>query len=235
MSRAVAAVLALAMFERPTAATAQRLSDACPAAPAPASPETYLEAGRAWHSWRATNLSARGPLAAESALVALRALESMGNDAALAELLARVQGGDSVPELLAIVARHEARQGRWAQALSAWRRVLALSTAPALREEALVRQAVAFGALGRADSARAAWSRAAQALPGIADWLLLRQAEFEDDTIVAFGIMAGMRTPGARTHALERIARRRQSEGNLGGALAAWDQLKRPLDMARVE
>lgn len=234
MRCAVAAVLALAPIGRPAAASAQAAEESCPLVPS-AGTTRYLAEGRHWHAWKSVAVTSRGPIAAESAMVVLRALEGMANDAAIAELLGRVRGGDSMPELAVLVARHEFRQGRWAQALAAWRRVYSMATADSLRQEALVRQAEAFAASGRADSARRAWSRAAQVSPGVSDWLLLRYAELEPDTVVAFGIMAGMRTPGARSHALALVARRRQEAGNLGGALEVWRQLNLPLEQARVE
>jgi soluble lytic murein transglycosylase len=152
------------------------------------------------------------------------------------ELLRGVRDGDSLPELVALGARADERAERWEAAAAKYRALAEHPAAPpAMRAAALARLGVVFDALGRRDSAASAWRRAAQALPDIADWLAIRRAELEPDTVIAFAAVSGARTPGAAQRADDLIARRRVAAGNLRGALEALRRPGRTLDLARVE
>ena len=169
-------------------------------------------------------------------MLRLRIAEGLEQWSQVDEILARVRGADTIPDILAVAARQDERGERWAAAEARYRRLGALAgTKPALKASAAVRLAVAFERLALPDSAAAAWRRAAQALPDLSDWFATRRAEFEPDTSLAFASVAGMRSPGAAENADDFLARRRVSAGNVGGALDIYLRRGRTLDAARLE
>jgi soluble lytic murein transglycosylase len=211
--------------------------DSCAAPPA-ASVESLVAAGRFWHAWRA-----EAPLPGDShplrpgdALLRLRIAEGLEQWSQVDEILSRVRGSDTIPDLLATAARQDERSERWVSAAARYRRLTESSRAkPALRATAAVRLAVVFERLSLPDSAAAAWRRAAQALPDLSDWFAVHRAEFELDTSLAFASVAAMRSPGAVQSADDFIARRRLAAGNPQGALDLYLRHGRLLDAARVE
>ncbi|MBI1723118.1 MAG: transglycosylase SLT domain-containing protein [Gemmatimonadetes bacterium] len=214
-----------------------RALETCPVVRAPASADTLLIAGRYWHALQVVPPPPPSrPLAAGDALLHAVIAEGLGRTARVDELVRRAQGGDSLPELLALAARADERAGRWALVEAKYRRLAQLPSAPpAMRAAATVRLAMALQQLGRLDSAIAAWRQAAQALPEIADWLALARAEIQRDTAVAFASLSAARTPGAAQRADLLVARRRLTAGNLRGALDVYRRLGRTLEIARVE
>lgn len=229
--------LALAVPVADSARVVPVAPDSCAAPPA-ASVESLVAAGRYWHAWRALPALPRDarPLRSHDALLRLRIAEGLEQWSQVDEILARVRGADTIPDVLAVAARQDERGERWAAAAARYRRLAALAgTKPALRASAAVRLAVAFEKLALPDSAAAAWRRAAQALPDLADWFAPHRAEFEPDTTLAFASVAGMRSPGAAENADDFVARRRVAAGNLGGALELYLRHGRLLDAARLE
>ncbi len=230
-------VAALVVATSPSAAVAQLRSDTC--APPPRHDALgYLAEGRYWHASRVAPPLPRPPrpLDAAAALLQLRIADGLGLSGGADEILARVRGFDTIPQLLAIAAAEDERAGRWTAATARYRRLAALPHAgPALVATATVRLAVMGERRGLRDSAAAAWRRAAQALPEVADWFALRRAELEEDTALAFASAADARTPGAAERADDLVARRREREGNFAGALALYLKRGRLLDAARVE
>lgn len=199
---------------------------------------SLVAAGRYWHAFRVAPPLPRPPraLSPGEALLHLRIAEALGMDARVDEILARVRGADTIPEFLAAAARRDERAGHWAAAVVRYRRLAALPGAGlALAATGAARLAVMLERRGERDSAAAAWRRAAQVVPEIADWFALRRAELEDDTALAFASAADARTPGALERADDIRARRREAAGNLKGALEIYLRRGRALDAARVE
>jgi len=162
--------------------------------------------------------------------------EGLGQWSRVDEILPRVPGADTIPELLLVAARRDERAARWAAAAARYRRLAALPGVRApLRAAAAVRLAVVSERWDRPDSVAVAWRRAAQALPDLADWFALHRAEFESDTALAFASVVSPRTPGAAERVDDFVARRRLDAGNIRGALDLFLRRGRLLDAARAE
>jgi soluble lytic murein transglycosylase len=215
----------------------QSPEDRCDPPSPPLSAESLATLGRFWHaSGLVGEVPSRGPLEPRSVLLHARIAEGLSQSERVDELLARLVG-DSLPELIALGARADERAGRWAAAETKYRRLLGMGDAAGegLQRAASVRLAMVLEAQGKRDSAEAAWRRAAVETPEIADWLNIRRAELETDTVVAFATVSGARTPGAERRAELFMADRRVAAGNLTGALAVYRRYGRLLDLARVE
>lgn len=194
--------------------------------------------GRFWHAERAARPLPRPPRAVSASLGLLHARirAGLGRWSEVDEILHRVRRADALPEAVALAARAAEQLQDWAAAEAGYRRLAAMPAAPpVLRVPALVRRAFVFEKLGRPDSAGAAWRRAAQGLPEIADWLAIHRAEVEPDTALAFASVADSRSPGSALRAGLLVAQRRIDAGNPAGALEVYRRLARPLDVARVE
>ncbi len=213
------------------------LTEACVARPV-AQLDSALAYGQWWHAFRLTRPLPARPLRqpAAAVLVHARIAEGLGRWDAVDSLLRRASGGDSLPAFVALAARADEQGERWAAAADKYRRLLRLPRVDEpTRAAATVRLALNYERLGRFDSASAVWRRASQALPEIADWLALRRADHERDTVLAFATLAGMRSPGAERRAAVVLAERRLRAGNREGALEIFRRLTQPLDVARVE
>jgi len=222
----------------PVGAERRAVDSAACRSPGVVSPESLVAAGRYWHAARVapTLRGARGPGLLRATLLHLAIQDGLGRPADADAMLARVGGADTVPELLALAARQDERAGRWRSVVARERRLAALAGArPVERAAAVVRMAVAFEQLHELDSAAEAWGRAAERVPDLADWFILRGAELDPDTESAFPAMASMRSPGAAQAADSLVAQRREAAGNLHGALAIYLRRGRVLDAARVE
>jgi len=210
---------------------------ACAGTP-PLPADSFVALGRFWHAERAAPALPRAPRAVSTSLGLLHARirAGLGRWNEVEQVLRRIRGADTLPEAIALFAQAAEQRKGWAEAEAGYRRLSAMAAAPpVLRVPALVRRALALEMLGRRDSALAAWRRAAQALPGIADWFAIHRAALERDTALAFASAADSRSPGAALRAGLLVAARRAGAGNLVGALEAYRRLDRPLDMARIE
>jgi len=208
------------------------------AAGAGMSADSLVALGRFWQAERAAPRLPSPPRAVRADLAILHARIRTGLErwVDVEEVLARVPGADSMPEALLLRALAAERLENWGPAESRYRRLADNSAvASEVRDAALVRRAVALGRLGRLDSAGAAWRRAAQALPEIADWLAIRRAGTERDTSLAFASVAAPRSYGARQRSEALIAQRRLTAGNLRGALETYRRLGSSLNQARIE
>ena len=214
-----------------------RWTQSTPCPQSPAVPlDSLLAQGRFWHAARAAGALASRTPPPESLLVHALIAEGLGRTARADELLGRVRGADTLPDVLAALARADERAERWAAAVSRYRRLQTLpATPPELRAWAAARLPFQFEHLGARDSAVAAWRRAAQTVPGLADWFALRRAALESDTAVAFAAVRGGRSPGARERADLFIAQRRLNAGNAAGAAEIVQRLGRSLEVARVK
>ncbi len=235
---AAALAAALMLLSRGAAAQAPQAT-ACTPPPAETSAESLLAAGRYWHALRAAPVvgGARGALDPDSALLAIRVAEGVGEFGRIDAILRRVRGADTIPALLAAAARQDERRQRWFRAAAGYRHLLAMPHAePELRAAAVVRAALALEHLGSPE-AGAAWREAAEALPVLADWFAVQRAELERDTGSALAALALAETRGARQVADSLLARRREAAGDLGGALTVYLKLGggSALDVARLE
>jgi soluble lytic murein transglycosylase len=86
--------------------------------------------------------------------------------------------------------------------------------------ERLFLLATALDRLGARDSAAAVYARAAERLPIVADWLLLRAAAVTDDSVARAGLYSRMTNPLARGRIPWADARAHERTGDLEGA--AW-------------
>jgi soluble lytic murein transglycosylase len=233
----IAVVLAAALAVPSSPAPPPQRPDDCAAPPA-GDVESLVASGRYWHALRAAPALPpdSSPPSLTRILLRLRIAEGLREWSSIDGILARAAGADTIPQLVAAAARQDERAERWAAAAARYRRLGSLPRADGdLRTTAAARLAVVLERLGSRDSAAAAWRRAAQAVPAIADWFALRRAELEGDTTLAFASVAEARTPGAAERADDLMARRREAAGNLTGALEVYLRRGRPLDVARVE
>jgi len=209
--------------------------DPCPAV-APVPPESLLAAGRAWHAARTlAPLRGTAALGADSALMRARIAEGLNRFPESEAVLSRIRGTDSLPQVLMFAALADERAERWRAAELKYRRVLARPDALPSWRAAGPRLALVLERAGPRDSAIAAWRRAAQLYPEIADWFGVRRAALESDTMMAYAGLTGARTPGAVRSGQLLVAARRAALGNLIGALVIYQRFGTPLDIARVE
>ena len=210
---------------------------ACAAAPALGA-DSLATLGRFWHAERAAPVLPRAPRVVPAALGLLHAriLAGLGRWGEMEDVLRRVRRADTLPQAVSLLAQAAEQRQDWVAAEAGYRRLAGMAAAPpALKVPALVRLALALEMLGRPDSAGAAWRRAAQALPEIADWLAIHRAGLERDTVLAFASVADSRSPGAALRAGLLVAQRRLDAGNPSGALEVYRRLGRSVDMARAE
>jgi soluble lytic murein transglycosylase len=234
----VALALGVAAAAVPAQEPAQNPSPAACAAPPPGDARSLVAEGRYWHASRVAPPLQKPPhsLDASAALLQLRIDKGLGVAAPVDEILARVRGADTVPDLMALAAEEDERAGRWAAAAARYRRLAELpQAAPALVSTAAVHLALVWEKSGLQDSAMAAWRQAARIAPEVEDWFALRRAELEVDTALAFASARDTRTPGAAERADDLMARARERVGNLAGALEVFLRRGRALDAARVE
>ena len=201
--------------------------------------EALLESGRYWHALRTLPPQrATGVLPMESVLVRAVIAEGLERYAEVEALLRRARGGDTVRSWLLLAGRADERAERWGDAVARYRRVLQLGDPTSDGRDARLasaRLAFALERIGMRDSAIAAWRRAAQHSPEIADWLSLRRAALERDTAIAFAAVSAPRTPGAEQQSQLFLAGRLTALGEHEAALAIYQRYGRPLDVARVE
>ncbi len=195
-----------------------------------------MRAGRFWHASRVLRPpQGTRSVRADSLIVAAEIEEGLGHFTAEDALLARARGGDSSVAFLLLAARADERSERWKAAELKYRRVLALPESRGDARPAAPRLAFVLEREGLRDSAAAAWRRAAQAYPEIADWFAIRRSGIETDTAIAFAAVSGSRTPGAMRAGLLQVAQARFDRGNLAGALELFQRWGKPLDVARVQ
>ena len=220
----------------PALAAAQAPS--CVAVTEPLGADSLVALGRFWHALRAAPVLPRAPRPVPASLAVLYARidTGLGHWKEAGEVLRRVRRGDTPPDAVALAAFAAEHLEHWGEAEAGFRRVTELpATAAELRGRALVHRAFALEALGRLDSARVTWRRAAQALPEIADWFALRRAALESDTTVVVALASAARSPGAAQRTDAYVAQRRLAAGNATGALDLYRRWGRSLDIARIE
>jgi hypothetical protein len=152
---ALLAFVAVALV-RPLAAQVS----SCAATTEPLGADSLASTGRFWHALRAAPALPRSPRPVEASLALLHARidTGLGRWKEAGDVLRRVRGRDTLPEAVALGAFAAWRLEQWGVAEAGFRRLADLPTASAeLRGRALVYRAMALGALGRLDSARAAW------------------------------------------------------------------------------
>jgi len=239
MRRPAIAFAAIGLCElfRPSASTGRPAPPQETCAPAPALfPDSLVAEGRFWHAMRALSpLHGTAPLGPDSALLRARIADGLNHSGESDAVLRRIRGSDSLPAVLMFAAGADERAERWRAAELKYRRVLALSGALPEYRAAAPRLAFVLEKSGPRDSAIAAWRRAAQLYPEIADWFGVRRAALEADTLLAYAGLSGARTPGAMKAGQLLIAGRRAAVGDEVGALAIYQRYGTPLDIARME
>jgi soluble lytic murein transglycosylase len=110
-------------------------------------------------------------------------------------------------------------------ALAYAREAVASAVTEAERGARSVHLAQAFDRLDQADSARAAYVRAAELLPDVHDWLLLRAASATADSAQRASYYAAVHAPVARAQIRRVDAAARERAGDLAGAATEYDAL----------
>jgi soluble lytic murein transglycosylase len=197
--------------------------------------ESLVAEGRYWHALRAASPPVGLPGSADL-LLQLRIAEGLGQHSRIELLLRRMDAPDTIPEVLAIAARQDERQLRWAAAAARYRRLTSLSgVSAALRATAASRLPLALEHTGPPAAAAAAWRSAAAALPAVADWFEINLALGARDTASAVAARAAATTPGVARLADSLVAIRREASGDVAGALAVYLERGWTLQAARAE
>ena len=227
------AVAAAAPAPAPRVRLLRASPDECPRTGGTPSADSLVRTGRYWHASRIAP-PPRGTrlVPADSLLLPIAIAEGLHRFNEVDALIARARGGDSSIPFLLTAARADERAQRWRNAELKYRKALALQGD---NRAAAPRLAGVLEQQGLRDSAIAAWRRAAQAYPEIADWFAVRRANLESDTAIAFAAVSGARTPGALRASQLLIAQRRLNAGNAAASLDLFARVGRPLDVARVE
>ncbi|HUF65722.1 MAG TPA: transglycosylase SLT domain-containing protein [Gemmatimonadaceae bacterium] len=84
------------------------------------------------------------------------------------------------------------------------------------------------------DSARMGYLAAADSLPAVADWLLLRAAGVTADSAVRAGLYERVRTPVARDRIAITEALARERMGDIAGAIRAFEAARAPVSAFRL-
>lgn len=84
------------------------------------------------------------------------------------------------------------------------------------------------------DSARMAYLTAADSLPAIADWLLLRAAGLTADSAARSALYERVRTPAARERIAISEALARERTGDIPGAIRAFEAARAPISAFRL-
>lgn len=113
-------------------------------------------------------------------------------------------------------------------------RLAVADAAPATRGVRLILLARAYDRLEQRDSAAAAYARAAQALPAIADWLTFRQVAVTGDSAVRSAVAAGVGSLVAREHLPLAEAQARERAGDIRGAADRYAALGASGDAFRL-
>jgi soluble lytic murein transglycosylase len=209
-----------------------------------ASDSVVLAATRAMDEgrpWRATRILApaledsvlRTP---EVVLTAARAAAQWGGWSEVDRLLDGAPWVDSLAhgEGRVLLTHSALQRGEDSTALRYARSAVATADGPVAEGERLVLLARAYDRLDAKDSAAAAYSRAGELLPSIADWLRLRAAGVTATSSARAALYAAIRSPAARERVAAVDARARERSGDMAGAIAAYDSLGLPVRALRL-
>jgi peptidoglycan lytic transglycosylase len=97
-----------------------------------------------------------------------------------------------------------------------------------------IRIALAARHAGKAEDAIRVYLEAAERLPEVADWLVLRAAALTRDSVGRAALYARIRTPAAQARILPTEARAREDAGDLAGAAVRYDSLAQYSDATRL-
>jgi soluble lytic murein transglycosylase len=197
-----------------------------------------LDEGR---PWRATRILApaledsvlRTP---EVVLTAARAAAQWGGWSEVTRLLTDAPWLDSLGDGEGrVLLTHSALQrGEDSTALGYARSAVTTAANRAAEGERLVLLARAYDRLDVDDSAAAAYERASELLPGIADWLRLRAAGVTRTRGGRAALYAAIRSPVARARVASVDARALERSHDVSGAIAAFDSLGRQVAALRL-
>ena len=133
-----------------------------------------------------------------------------------------------------LLARSALEQGDEGRALAHARGVLALHPGRAASAEALVFLARAHERRGARDSARIAYSGAAETLTPAGDWLNLRAAALTSDSLARAELYEHIQTPAARRHADYVEAQLLERKGRARAAIALYERAREPVHAMRL-
>jgi soluble lytic murein transglycosylase len=213
--------------------------DSIPDDSAVVSANTHLARGRPWYAYQAlrpalTDSTRRTPL---TVFLAATAASRWGGWREVERLLDTASWIDTLfrgePRVLLV----HAALHRNADSLAADRAAKAVVNAesPALRGERLALLARALDRRNRLDSARATYLRAAEDLPTIRDWLLLRAAGVTRTRSGRDSLYQLLESPVAISRAPNAEASTRERLGDIAGAAAAYDSMGDSLSAFRLK
>src|SRR5687767_4642749 len=133
-----------------------------------------------------------------------------------------------------LLARSALERDDETRALAHARSVLALHPGRAASAEALVFLARAHERLGARDSARVAYSGAAETLTPAGDWLNLRAAALTPDSAGRAELYEHLKTPTARRHADYVEAQLLERTGRARAAIALYERAGEPVHAMRL-
>jgi soluble lytic murein transglycosylase len=133
-----------------------------------------------------------------------------------------------------LLARSALEQSDETRALAHARDVLALHAGRRQSAEAFVFLARAHERLGARDSARVAYSAAAETLTPAHDWLTLRAAALTSDSAERAEMYEGLQTPTARRHADYVEAQLLERTGRARAAIALYERAGEPVHAMRL-
>lgn len=199
---------------------------------------THLARGRPWYAYQALR-----PALADSArrtpsvvFLAATSASRWGGWREVERLLNGVEWADSLFNGEGRVLLIRAALERDADSLAAARAALAVEFArdPVARGERLVLLARALDRRNRLDSSRVTYLRAAEDLPDIRDWLLLRAAGVAPSRARRDSIYELLSTPAARGRMARLEASTRERHGDIGGAANAYERMGDSLSALRL-
>jgi soluble lytic murein transglycosylase len=133
-----------------------------------------------------------------------------------------------------LLARSALEQGDETRALERARAVLELHAGREASAEALVFLARAHERMGRRDSARVAYSGAAESLRPAGEWLNLRAAALTSDSAARAELYEHLETPTARRHADYVEAQLLERTGRARSAIALYERAGEPVHAMRL-
>lgn len=199
---------------------------------------THLARGRPWYAYQALRPALEDSVRRTPTVVFLAATAASrwGGWREVERLLDTAAWIDTLfsgePRVLLVHAalRREADSAAVARAV----RAVEVATHPARRGERLVLLARALDRRHRFDSARATYLRAAESLPSLGDWLLLRAAGVTRTRAARESLYAALETPVARARAASLEASTRERLGDMEGAAVAYERLGDSLSAMRL-
>lgn len=197
-----------------------------------------IDEGRPWRATRilAPALDDSALRTPEVVLTAARAAAGWGGWTEVNRLLADAPWVDALAggEGRMLLTRSALQRNDDSTALRYAHGAVAAARGDAEKGERLVLLARALDRLDANDSAAAAYAKASELLPAIADWLRLRAAEVTASSAKRAALYAAIGSPAARERVAVVEARARERSRDVAGAIAAYDSLGLPVRALRL-